>query len=338
MASLSLRPHLPVNVHSMVLGSRPLVHPLLFACILMLGIVSLAWSNPIMNLNAPQGTAVDPGEGYFIANANGDPGDRHNHGFITKLNQEGEIIDLHFIQDGEDSTVLHSPAGMVLVNRHLFVADLDTIRVFDKTTGKPLFSISLAQHNCSSLTGITATADGRLYVSDTQTNAIFQIDPSQNYKVVPFVQDDRLSGPRGLAVNPRKGQLVGVSWNDGKIFKIDEEGNITELMANTFFSRRFYNLDGIDFDRFGSMYVSDFTAGKIWRIRPDFKKEVIAEFLISPAGLAVDRQKHLILVPYLYANGAELNGLELPVNAGTKQKRRTLSDYGLDFLDKEKED
>ncbi len=222
---------------------------------------------------------------------------------------------------------------MVLVGQHLFVADLDTIRVFDKTTGKPVYSIPLARLNCSSLTGLTARSDGRLYVSDTNTNAIYQIDPAQDYKVSLFVQDDRLSGPRGLAINPRSGRLVGVSWNEGKIFEIDEEGTITELMANTFFSRRFHNLDGIDFDRFGSMYVSDFTAGKIWRIRPDFKKEVIAEFLISPAGLAVDRQKHLILVPYLYANGAEINGLEMPVNAGQKRKRRTLSDYGLKFPD-----
>ena len=334
---LSPRPFLLFDIHSMILHSIPRAHPFLLTFILVLTFPSVILANPIVNLNAPQGTAVDPGGGYFIANANGDPGDRDNHGFITKLNPEGEVVDLHFIQDGEGPIVLHSPTGMVLVGQHLFVADLDTVRVFDKTTGKPVMAIPFVRHHCSSLTGLTATTDERVYVSDTQTNAIYQIDPAQDYKVSLFVQDDRLSGPRGLAVNPRTGHLVGVSWNDGKIFEIDEKGNITELMANTFFSRRFYNLDGIDFDRFGSMYVSDFTAGKIWRIRPDLKKEVIAEFLVSPAGLAIDRQKHLILVPYLYANGAEINGLELPVNAGQKRKRRTLSDYGLDFLDKDKD-
>ena len=335
---VSSRPLLLLEIHPMVLRLTHWATPPLLASILVFGLVSLVWSNPIVNLKAPQSTAVDPGKGYFIANANGDPGNRDNHGFITKLNQEGEIVDLHFIQDGQGPTVLHSPTGMVLVDQHLFVADLDTVRIFDKTTGEPVFSISLVRHNCSSLAGLTATADGRLYVSDTHTNAIYQIDPAQDYEVSLLVQDASLSGPRGLTINPRSGHLVGVSWNDGKIFEIDEEGNIKELMANTFFSRRFYNLDGIDFDRFGSMYVSDFTAGKVWRIRPDFKKEVIAEFLISPAGLAVDRQNHLILVPYLYANGAEINGLEMPVTAGKKRKRRTLSDYGLDFLDKEKKD
>jgi DNA-binding beta-propeller fold protein YncE len=322
----------------MTLRLTHLATPPVLAWILVFGLISVVWSNPIGNLKSPQSTAVDPGKGYFIANANGDPGNRDNHGFITKLNQEGEVVDLHFIHDGQGPTVLHSPTGMVLVDQHLFVADLDTIRVFDKTSGEPVFSISLTRHHCSSLAGLTATSDGRLYVSDTDTNAIYQIDPAQDYEVSLFVQDDRLSGPRGLAINPRSGQLVGVSWNGGKIFEINGKGKITELMANTFFSRRFYNLDGIDFDRFGSMYVSDFTAGKIWRIRPDFKKEVIAEFLISPAGLAVDREKHLILVPYLYANGAEINGLEMPVNAGKKRKRRTLSDYGLKFPDQDAKD
>jgi len=57
---------------------------------------------------------------------------------------------------------------------------------------------------------------------------------------------------------------------------------------------------------------------------------VIAEFLNYPASVNVDRKNHLILVPYLYANGAEINGLERPANVGKhKKKRRTLSHYGM---------
>ena len=74
----------------------------------------------------------------------------------------------------------------------------------------------------------------------------------------------------------------------------------------------------------------------MWRIRANLKKEAIAEFLLSPSGIGVDRVNHLILVPYLYANGAEINGLERPSNDTTKKKKRTFSDYGLDFSKKEK--
>ena len=281
----------------------------------------------VNNLKAPQSIVSDPGEGYFIANANGDPGNRDNHGFITKLDQEGQIVDLHFIQGGQGNTVLHSPTGMVLVNTLLYVADLDTVRGFDKTTGEPIQSVSLSRYNCTSLAGLTADSEGQLLVSDMETNAIYRIDPNQEYAVSLLVQDASLSGPRGLAIHPRSRHVVGVGRNNGKIFEIDEKGTITELLANSFFSRRFHNLEGIDFDQYGSMYVSDITAGKVWRIRADLKKEVIAEFLVSPAGISVDRKNHLILVPYLYANGAEINGLERPVNTGQKRKPRTLSDY-----------
>ena len=67
-----------------------------------------------------------------------------------------------------------------------------------------------------------------------------------------------------------------------------------------------------------------------------FETFVLAKAL--PSHKPVHREKHLILVPYLYANGAEINGLEMPVNAGKKRKRRTLSDYGLKFPDEDAKD
>jgi hypothetical protein len=94
----------------------------------------------------------------------------------------------------------------------------------------------------------------------------------------------------------------------------------------------------VDFDQYGNMYISDLTGGKVWRIRPDSKMEVIAEFLISPASLSIDRKKHLILVPYLYAQGAEMNGLERPSNIGRKKKKRTFADYGMGLFKKDKAD
>lgn len=301
--------------------------------VLTLGVLTILAPNVVCsqvivnNLRSPQSMVSDPDQGYFIANANGDPGNRDNHGFITKLDQHGHVVDLHFIHDGQNNVILHSPRGMTLVNDVLYVADLDTIRGFDKTTGEPVLTISMGRHQCTTLAGLTANREGQLFVSDTETNAIYQIDPTREYAVSLLVQDPSLSGPRGLAIHPRSGHVVGVGWNDGKIFEVHRDGTIKELLANSFFSRRFHNLDGIDFDRYGTMYVSDFTAGKVWRIRADLKKEVIAEFLVSPAGISIDRTNHLILVPYLYANGAEINGLEQPANMGNKRRKRTLADY-----------
>ena len=265
-------------------------------------------SEQINNLGFPLCMIADEAGVYYIANANGDPGNRDNKGFISKANREGKVTDLHFIQGGKNSVTLHSPRGMAIVGPLLYVADVDVIRGFTKDRGEPRLTISFSQFHSQSLTGLTADARGTLYVSDSDSNTIFQIDPTQDHKVTVFAQHSSLSQPHGLAVHPRSGHVVGVGWEDGKIFEIDEQGTIHELFVNSFFRGGFYNLDGIDFDKYGTMYVSDMTAGKVWRIQANKKKEVIAEFLISPSGIGVDRTNHVILVPYLYANGAEVNG------------------------------
>lgn len=290
----------------------------------------------IANLQFPQNIIADNGEVYYIANANGDPGIRENKGFISTADQEGKITELHFIQDGHKGVTLHSPKEMAIIDSTLYVADIDVVRGFHKTTGQPLLTISFSQFHAQSLTGLTADSHGFLYVSDTDTNTIFRIDPTQNHSITQFIQDAKLSHPHGLAVHPRNGHLVGVGWDDGKVFEIDEKGILHELFVSSFFSGGFHNLDGIDFDRYGIMYVSDLTAGKVWRIRANLKKEAIAEFLLSPSGIGVDRVNHVILVPYLYAKGAEINGLERPSNDSPNKKKRSFSDYGLDFSKKDK--
>ncbi|GJL50784.1 MAG: ATP/GTP-binding protein [Nitrospirales bacterium] len=289
----------------------------------------------INDLSAPQSIIANSEKGYLVANANGEPGNRDNKGFISQLDDTGKLTHTHFIQGGKDGTVLNSPTGMVIVGDILYVADIDTIRGFMRTTGESVSSVSMTRFHCSTLTGLTANKSGQLFVSDTATDAIYRIDPAQEFAVSLVVQDEALSGPRGLAIHPHTGRLTGVSWEGGKVFEVSESGEIKELLSNSFFSRRFHNLDGIAFDRYGSMYISDMSAGKVWRVLADLKKQVIAEFLVSPAGIGVDREKHLILVPYLYANGAEINGLEQPSNSGKKRKPRDLSDYGLGWTKKD---
>ena len=56
-------------------------------------------------------------------------------------------------------------------------------------------------------------------------------------------------------MHPKTGHVVVVSYDSGKIFDITPEGTLTELASNGFFTARFQNLSGVDFDRWGSMYV-----------------------------------------------------------------------------------
>lgn len=287
----------------------------------------------VTGLQAPESFLADPsGEQYFISNANGDPDVKDNNGFITRLDQTGTVTKLQFILGGEGDVVLHAPKGMAIVNQTLYVADLDALRGFDKQTGRPVVSVSFVnqpqakQGQGVALADVASDGKGLLYASDTDTDTIYRVDTTRHHAISVFVRDASLAGPRGLALHPKTGHLIVTSWNKGKILEVSPDGKITELVSNGFFSSRFHNLDGVDFDSWGNMYVSDFTAGKVWRMRPDRHFDVIAEYLPSPADIGVDRENHLILVPYHYGNAAEMNGLESPVKSG--KKKRTLADYG----------
>lgn len=299
--------------------------------LLGLGLTAPGHAGQVTGLESPNSFVGDSaGKEYFISNINGEPDARDNNGFITKLGHEGKVLSLRFIQGGS-GVQLHAPKGLALVGQILYVADLDQLKGFDKTTGKPLAAVSIpssAPGRPVSLVDVTAGPGGVLYVSDQAGNSIYRIDPAAGHRVSLLIHDDRLAGPAGLAVHPKTNHLIAVSWDKGKILEITPEGQLSELVSNGFFTSRFQNLSGVDFDRWGNMYVSDFTKGKIWRMTRDNRFQVIAEYLPAPADIGIDRTGNLILVPYHYAHAAEINGLEAPSEGKPKGERRTLADYG----------
>jgi hypothetical protein len=300
--------------------------------VLALAGMTPAAATQISGLESPQSFLADPAtNSYFISNVNGDPTARDNNGFITKLNGKAEIVGFKFITGGRNNTTLHAPKGMALIENILYVADVDTLRAFDKNTGNSITTVAFpapTSADSMSLVDIAAGNQGLLYVSDMAGNTIYQVDTVHQNRVSVLVHDDRLAGPAGLAVHPKTGHVVAVSWEKGRIMDITPDGALTELVSNSFFTSRFENLSGVDFDRWGNMYVSDLTKGKVWRMQPNKKFQVIAEYLPTPADIGVDRVNNLILVPYVQANVAEVNGLELPAGLRGDSKKRTLADYG----------
>lgn len=306
-------------------------HQLLLLLVLVLGPASLSGAAQITGLESPNSFVGDPsGREYFISNINGEPEARDNNGFITKLNAEGKVTDRKFIQGGVADVLLHAPKGMALVGPILYIADLDQLKGFDKTSGKLIVTVSFStsSHPPVSLTDVTAAPSGLLYVSDQAANSIYRVDPSTDYRIDLLIHDERLAGPAGIAIHPRTNHLIVVSREKGKILDITPDGQLTELESNGFFTGRFQNLSGVDFDQWGNMYVSDITTGKIWRMTRDHRFQVIAEYLPAPADIGIDRVNNLILVPYHYVDAAEMNGFETPSSAKPKGEKRTLADYG----------
>src|SRR3989475_9076773 len=224
--------------------SEPILAAVLFS--ILSGGVALALQ--VTGLKDPAGFIMDPTTGnYFISNENGQPTERDNNGFITKLDPDGKISKLKFIEGGTDGVTLHAPRSLAIIGRTLYVPDIDQVRRFHADTGRALGELDLSSVPVDFLTGLATDGHSTLYIADAGADAILQLDTRRSSKPTVLVKDPVLAGPHGLAVNPATGALVVVSWNTGKILEVTDEGAVKVLFANSLFNARFGNLTGVDF-------------------------------------------------------------------------------------------
>jgi hypothetical protein len=126
---------------------------------------------------SPETVVHDPlTDTYLVSNVGGAPVNI-NHGFISRVSPDGTILDLRWIEDGAKGVTLHGPKGICLYGTELYVADVDTLRVFNRFTGAPLRSIPipdpfanpappLGAPGALFLNHVVVADDGTAYISD----------------------------------------------------------------------------------------------------------------------------------------------------------------------------
>lgn len=242
-------------------------------------------------LKTPQSFIVDPALGnYFISNINGNPVNRDNNGFIMKLDRSGKL--LLSIRGGSPQITLHAPDGLALKGNHLYVTDIDSLRWFDKNSGKPLGHIDFTGIGVKRLRGLAFDDESNLYVSDVLANAIYKIETGNDHEVSVFKKDNHLGNPSGMVYDSVRRRLIVVTRATGKILAVGMDGKISPIIRKTF-----KNLHGVDWDREGDLLVSDESAGKIYRIKKFSRTEIVRENIMTPAGISFDYARNLILVP-----------------------------------------
>lgn len=257
----------------------------------------------VQGLKTPESFIADPSTGnYFISNINGGgPGGKDDDGFITKLDKDGKVINLAFVDGKNKDITLNAPKGLDIIGNVIYVSDIDFVRGFDKETGKLLHDLDFKAFNPSSLNDLTHDSQGNLYVSDWIGNFIFTIETRNNHKVSVVAKGNTLGGPNGLNIHPKTNKLINVTWETGKVQEIDSSGSIKILVED----KRFKTLDGIDFDNNGNMFVSSFTGGEVYKITPDLKVDVFLKGLTSPADINIDKKNNLLLIPSFEGNSAK---------------------------------
>lgn len=173
---------------------------------------------------------------------------------ISKISLEGQIIDMNFVDS------LNHPLGMSIYKEKLFVAERRKVAEIDLESGEVINRIDIP--GSIFLNDLAIDKKGKIYISDSRKNVIWKIEDEKveewlagdeviDPNVLYFHQDQLLFGNSGdswlKSVDPEtkdikkiakfpegfidgirpdgKGNLLVSLWK-GKIYRVDEEGNI----------------------------------------------------------------------------------------------------------------
>ncbi len=246
---------------------------------------------------------------YLVSNLNGAPLAKDGNGYIARVQPDGGM-QRHWIQGGKNGVTLHAPKGMAIVGDVLWVADIDVVRKFDRTSGAPLGEVAIA--GSTFLNDVSAGPDGNVYVTDTGldasfastgTDAIWRI--AKDGSVRALAQGVELGQPNGLVARER-GVYV-VSWRDGTFYEVDYDGRRTDLGRAPQ-----AQLDGlVRFVRGGGNgageWLSTSWAGKcVYRFDLSGGCSTLPVRYEQPADCGLDQQRGRLLVPLFGANRLEI--------------------------------
>ena len=262
-------------------------------------ILGFASTLTIEGFSSPESTIVNKND-LYISNVGKElkPTLKDGDGFISKLDTNGNIKELHFI-DG-----LNAPKGMGIVGNTLFVADIDTLRGFDLSTKKEVFNVVFEGVNF--LNDITVKDSNTLFIGASDTSAIYEVNISnKSYKkLMDFTVANGLFYEDGILYTAQLGSTTQNMFDGkGKLYKIDLKDNNKLTQLGTFEGV----LDGVT--KVGNkVYVSDWGNAKdtgIVRVYDLKTKEETILKLQSFMGAAdfwIDEKTKKIFMPQMIGN------------------------------------
>ncbi|MFT4667785.1 MAG: hypothetical protein ACI8YQ_004797 [Polaribacter sp.] len=159
----------------------------------------------VTGFQSPESVATD-GTFFYVSNVGAKlaPSAKDADGFISKLDAEGEVLELKWIA-GED---LHAPKGMAIVKGVLYVADVDKIRGYKIKNKEKVFELDFSKELTLYLNDLAIKDDNTLFVSATDVGFIYEVNlkGKGSYKMVDIYSD--LTGVNGLEYDKAKNRLM----------------------------------------------------------------------------------------------------------------------------------
>jgi sugar lactone lactonase YvrE len=256
-------------------------------------------------LQTPESVLYDSvSDTYLVSNINGKPTAKDNNGFISELNPDGSVANLKLVAGGENKVTLHAPKGMALVDGILYVADIDTVRMFERKPGLPCSPKGEVKIPRSSfLNDVAAGPDGKIYVSDSGlkadfsgsgTDAIYEVTNGKKVAVRALVKNKSLSKPNGLFVT--KDGIYMVPFGGKELMSFDLNGKPLSKKALPVGQIDGLLMNGDD------IYVSSWESKSVLKGSLTTEFTPLIENIDAPADIGFDSKRNRILVPRFSGN------------------------------------
>lgn len=246
--------------------------------------------------SVPESVLHDPiADVYLVSNIAGEPGEQDDNGFISRVAPDGALLELRWISGSENNVTLHGPKGMALVEQRLYVADIDALRVFDRSTGVTLTAITIP--GAISLNDVTPDGSGGVFVSDAGTGVIHGVDAAGGLRTIAKID----GSPNGIYWTGSA--LFVATFDGGDLLSLSPDGAIQGR------ARIADGLDGIVVDAAGRVLISSWDQGGVLTGAIGGKWSTVANGLTSPADIGYDATRNRLLVPLFEEDAVQFLGL-----------------------------
>lgn len=250
----------------------------------------------------PESIEYDPVHDiYLVSNINGSAIEAEGNGFISKVNPDGSIIELKWIDGTSPEVNLNSPKGMAILNGHLYVADINQVHIFDLDSGKQKKSITIK--GSTFLNGITPGEGNYVYVTDSglgqgpeippSTNGIYKVNANGSYSTI--IKRKNMGRPNGIIVD--NNQLTVVTFGSGEVYRVDKKGKQHALPKPPK-----GGLDGLLKLDDGRLLMSSWGESALYVLNNKGIYSILAGSLDAPADLGFDSKRQRILIPLFKQN------------------------------------
>lgn len=237
---------------------------------------------------------------YIVSNINGAPLDADGNGFISRVSPMGDL-QLKWIDGATPGVTLNAPKGTATLGDYLYVADINTLRWFDRNTGEPKGQLEIP--GATFLNDVVAHPDGGVYFSDTGmragasgfepsgTDAIYRLNPDMSLDTL--ARGEQLGHPNGLALSGDS--LYVVTFGTGEFYRLQNGARLDVVKLPK------GSLDGIVI--FGRMvFISSWDGSSIFRGTLGGEIFEALSGVPAPADIGHDPFQHRLLIPLFNDN------------------------------------